>query len=343
MKKEILEQPMALLATFENIIQKSSQIEKLWKENNCERVITLARGSSANAASFAQYMFPELLEIEAHQQSVEIAIDFDSKINLKNTLAIAVSQSGETKETIAALKWAKKNGATTLAISNNPKSTLEQIADLAISTIAGKEVAVPATKSYSTALLAITTICAILSKNQSVLHELKNINQVVDAAIKKTEISKVVDKLLNAKTMICCGNGYTENIAFEAALKFRETCYIDAIGITVAELQHGTKALFDNEENLLIFTNGQSHRSNKELEAIAKRALDAGVEPIIFGDFPKSEPYVYIYSDENWSKLASIFVILVQAQLAVEALAIRRGLNPDQPRNLSKVTQLETE
>lgn len=342
MKKEILEQPQALAATFENVVQKAELINDLWRVNNCQRVITLARGSSANAANFAQYMFADLANIQAQPQSVEIAIDFDSKLDLKNTLVIAVSQSGETKETIAALKWAKQNGATTLAISNNPNSTLEKIADLAISTIAGKELAVPATKSYSSALLVITAIAAILGDKQSVLNELQNIHEVVGDAIKKTDVKVATEKLLNARTMICCGNGFTENIAFEVALKFRETCYIDAIGISVAELQHGTKALFDTEENLLIFTNGQSHRANQELEVIASRAFNSGVEPIIFGDFPKNEAYSYIYSHENWTPISSVFVILSQAQLVVEALAGRRGVNPDAPRNLSKVTQLES-
>lgn len=342
MKKEILEQPQALAATFENVVQKAELIKELWRANNCRRIITLARGSSANAANFAQYMFADLANIQAQPQSVEIAIDFASKLDLNNTLAIAVSQSGETKETIAALKWAKKNGATTLAISNNPGSTLEKIADLAISTLAGKEIAVPATKSYSTALLSITTIAAILGNQESVLDELKGIHKVVAEAIEKTDIKEAIKKLLNAKTMICCGNGYTENVALEVALKFRETCYIDAIGITVAELQHGTKALFDEEANLLIFTNGQGHRANRELEAIARRATDSRVQPIIFGDFPKNDSYFHIYSHKNWTQISSVFSTLVQAQLIVEALAVEQGLNPDAPRNLSKVTQLES-
>lgn len=343
MKKEILEQPKALEETLKSILEKSTSIRELWKSTDCKRVITLARGSSANAANFAQYMFAELANIQAQPQSVEIAIDFDSNLDLRNTLAIAVSQSGETKETIASLRWAKQNGAITIAISNNPNSTLEQVANLAISTLAGKEIAVPATKSYSTTLLAITAIAAIVGGKNQVLEELKTLPRLTQEVIEKTELTGALEKLRNAKTMISCGNGYTENIALEAALKFRETCYVDAIGITVAELQHGTKALFDDDENLLIFTNGQSHRSNRELEVIAKRAFEAGTVPIIFGDFPKNNPYHYIYSESSWSQLSHVFVTLIQAQLVVEALATERGLNPDAPRHLSKVTQLESE
>lgn len=343
MKKEILEQPKALEETLKSIFKKSTLITELWKSSDCKRVITLARGSSANAANFSQYMFAELANIQAQPQSVEIAIDFESKLDLTNTLAIAVSQSGETKETIAALRWAKQNGATTIAISNNPNSTLEQVADLSISTVAGKEVAVPATKSYSTALLAITSIAAILGDNRAALKELEALPKFAQDVIEMTDLKVAVEKLKNSTTMISCGNGFTENIALEAALKFRETCYVDAIGITAAELQHGTKALFDEEENLLIFTNGQSQRSNRELEAIAKRAFEAGIVPIIFGDFPRNHPYLYIYSDTSWSQLTHVFVTLIQAQLVVEALASERGLDPDAPRHLSKVTQLESE
>jgi len=343
MKKEILEQPNALEETFNSILEKSIPISELWKLTDCERVITLARGSSANAANFSQYIFAELANIQAQPQSIEIAIDFESKLDLRNTLAIAVSQSGETRETIAALRWAKQNGAATLAISNNPNSTLEQIADLAISTLAGKEIAVPATKSYSTALLAITLIAAILGENNKALEELKTLPKLAQKVIEKTELTAAVEKLKNAKTMISCGNGFTENIALEVALKFRETCYVDAIGITVAELQHGTKALFEEDENLLIFTNGQSHRSNRELEVIAKRAFGAGVVPIIFGDFPQTDPYTYISSESTWSELSHVFITLIQAQLLVEALATQSGLNPDAPRHLSKITQLESE
>lgn len=342
MKKEIFEQPKALRLTFENALKNTDKVKSLWKEKNCKRIITLARGSSANAASFAQFIFADVANIQAQPQSVEVAIDFQSKLDLSNVLAIAVSQSGETKETIAALKWAKSNGAATLAISNNPDSKLEQTADLAISTLAGQEIAVPATKSYSTALMVLATIAAALGEKPEVLKELEQVAGKVENAITEIDLVESLKVLAGAKTMICCGTGYTENTAIEAALKFRETCYLDAIGISAAELQHGTKALFDEEESFLIFTSGQTQSANSELEVLASRAFENGVKPIIFGNFPKNDRYVHIYSETEWSFLTSTFVLIAQAQVLVEELAIKRGLNPDAPRNLSKITQLES-
>lgn len=342
MRKEILEQPKALAETYQNVLNSATQIQELWAKNNCKRIITLARGSSANAANFAQFIFADLAQIQAQPQSVELAIDFDSKLDLTGVLAIAVSQSGETKETIAALTWAKANGATTLAISNNPGSTLETIADLAISTIAGKEIAVPATKSYTTALMVISTIAAILGDSKTALAELAGVPQAVSVALEKCEFDSILKKLKNSKTMISCGSGFTENTAIEAALKFRETCYIDAIGISAAELQHGTKALFEADETLLIFTSGHSHRANSELAVVAQRATQNSMTPIIFGILPTSENFHHIYSDESWPALVSVFTLITQAQALVEALAVARGLDPDSPRNLSKVTQLES-
>ena len=342
MKKEILEQPTALAETYQNVINQSSALKDLWVKNQCTRVITLARGSSANASNFAQFIFADLAAIQAQPQSVEVAIDFKSKLDLTGVLAIAVSQSGETKEIITALEWAKSNGATTLAISNNPSSTLETISDLAISTIAGKEIAVPATKSYSTAVMALSTIAAILGNNQKALAELAKVALVVANALSKTNFDDFIKTLIKSKTMISCGSGYTENTAIEAALKFRETCYVDAIGISAAELQHGTKALFCKDETLLIFTSGQSQPANSELLALANRALQNGMKPIVFGNLNKSDNFHYIYSDESWSALDCVFTLVAQAQLLVEAVAVSQGLNPDSPRNLSKVTQLDT-
>jgi glutamine---fructose-6-phosphate transaminase (isomerizing) len=341
MRKEILEQPQALAETYQNVINSAKQIQELWTSNNCKRIITLARGSSANAANFAQFIFADLAQIQAQPQSVEIAIDFESKLDLTGVLAIAISQSGETKETISALQWAKANGATTLAISNNAGSTLETISDLAISTIAGKEIAVPATKSYTTALMTISTIAAILGNNKTALAELAGVSQAVNEALDKCEFESILNELKNSKTMISCGSGFTENTAIEAALKFRETCYIDAIGISAAELQHGTKALFDEEETLLIFTSGLSQRANAELLVVAQKAVQNSMKPIIFGNMATSNNFHYIYSDETWPALVSVFTLISQAQALVEALAVARGLDPDSPRNLSKVTQLE--
>lgn len=342
MRKEILEQPQALAATYENVISNASKIKELWAQNKCTRIITLARGSSANAANFAQFVFADLANIQVQPQSVEIAIDFKAKIDLSGVLAIAVSQSGETKEIISALEWAKANGAITLAITNNPASTLEKISDLPISTIAGKEIAVPATKSFSTALMALATIAAVLGDDQKAIGELAKIDQAVSDSLTNTNFDQVLDILSGSKTMISCGNGYTENTAIEAALKFRETCYVDAIGISAAELQHGTKALFDSDETLLIFTSGQSQPANSELLALANRALQNGMKPVVFGNLNKSDNFHYIYSDEDWSALVSTFTLISQAQLLVEALAVKKGLDPDSPRNLSKVTQLES-
>lgn len=342
MRKEIFEQPEALRLTFENVSKNTDKIKTLWKEKQCKRIITLARGSSANAASFAQFIFADLANIQAQPQSVEVAIDFQAELDLSNVLAIAVSQSGETKETIAALEWAKSNGAITLAISNNPDSRLEQIADLAISTLAGNEIAIPATKSYSTALMVLATIAAALGEKPAALKELAQVPAIVENAITKINLVESLKVLATAKTMICCGSGYSENTANEAALKFRETCYINAIGISAAELQHGTKALFDEEESFLIFTSGQTHPANTELEVLANRAFENGVRPIVFGNFPKDERYTHIYSEDNWSLLTSTFVLVAQAQVLVEELAVKRGLSPDTPRSLSKITQLES-
>jgi glucosamine--fructose-6-phosphate aminotransferase (isomerizing) len=342
MKKEILEQPQVLAETYQYVLNSARKIQELWSKNKCKRIITLARGSSANAANFAQFVFADLAQIQAQPQSVEVAIDFKAKLDLTGVLAIAVSQSGETKETISALTWAKENGATTLAISNNPGSTLEKFADLAISTMAGRENAIPATKSYSTALMVISTIAAILGDNKTALAELAGVPQAVSVALEKCEFKSILDELKNSKTMISCGSGFTENTAIEAALKFRETCYLDAIGISAAELQHGTKALFCEDETLLIFTSGHSHRANAELVAVAQKALQNSMKPIIFGNLPNSENFYHIYSDETWPALVSVFTLIAQGQALVEALAVARGLDPDSPRNLSKVTQLES-
>jgi glucosamine--fructose-6-phosphate aminotransferase (isomerizing) len=339
MAREIAEQPAALAATFEHVLPLRHDITRLAAGRR--HVIFVARGSSDNAGVYGRY----LTEIHAGRQASlaapSVATLYGANLDLSNSLVVAVSQSGATQEIVDTAEWAKRNGAAIVGITNDGDSPLASTADVALITQAGKELAVPATKTYTTQLAAITVAVDALAQKPGTLDA--DIARVPDAASKMLEgsVDAAADLLAGAHDVLASGRGLTFGTTLEVALKLEETCLQPVRGLSYADLKHGPIAVVDSDlvTILVAAADGPALPGMTELAGIVRekgsKILGIGGDPTF-----ASRCDVNLVGPDLPETLAPL-ALIIPAQRAIEALARKLGLNPDAPRGLRKVTQTD--
>ncbi|MFI6829310.1 SIS domain-containing protein [Kribbella sp. NPDC050241] len=339
MAREIAEQPAALAATFEHVLPLRHDITRLAAGRR--HVIFVARGSSDNAGVYGRY----LTEIHAGRQASlaapSVATLYGANLDLSNSLVVAVSQSGATQEIVDTAEWAKRNGAAIVGITNDGDSPLASTADVALITQAGKELAVPATKTYTTQLAAITVAVDALAQRPGTLDA--DIARVPDAATKMLEnsVEAAADLLAGAHDVLASGRGLTFGTTLEVALKLEETCLQPVRGLSYADLKHGPIAVVDADlvTILVAAAEGPALPGMIELAGIVRekgsKILGIGGDPTFAARCDVNLPGPDL--PETLTPLA----LVIPAQRAIESLARKLGLNPDAPRGLRKVTQTD--
>ncbi|WP_246586907.1 SIS domain-containing protein [Stakelama flava] len=296
-------------------------------------VVTLARGSSDCAATFARYLIERRAGVLTSSASPSVASVYDSVPDMHGALVIAISQSGRSPDLCTAAARAKRQGATILALVNDAGSPLARDADICLPLHAGPERSVAATKSFIASLTAALDLIAHWTEDVGLSAALDALPDQLDAAW-QCDWTPALPLLESVRSLYVAGRGHGFGIAQEAALKFKETCGFHAEAYSAAEIRHGPMAIVGKGFPVLMF--GQSDAS---LESIADLARDftargatvlrAGVPgeggvvlPVITAD-PLTAPVLAI---------ASFYRM-------VNALAVRRGLDPDSPPHLRKVTE----
>ncbi|MEK6943805.1 MAG: glutamine--fructose-6-phosphate transaminase (isomerizing) [Nanoarchaeota archaeon] len=358
MLKEIHEQPSAIADTLNDRILDNNIIfekefgfsnEQLKKINN---IVILACGTSWHAGLTGEFMFEELAKI---QTQVEYASEFRYRhpIMDKNTLVIAISQSGETADTIAALKEAKKYGVKTLTICNVMGSSMTRIADGVIYTRAGPEIGVASTKAFTTQLAVLYLLTILFSKIRKTLNEdqiksmiggIRKIPLQLQSVLKEDkEIMKCVNLYLSKKNSLYLGRGVNFPIALEGALKLKEVSYIHAEGYPAAEMKHGPIALIDKNMPVLFIAPHDIHTYKKVLGNIEEVKARGGIIMAIAteGDkeIPKKAKHT-IFIPKTLYTLSSILAA-VPLQLLAYHIAEKLGKDVDKPRNLAKSVVVE--
>jgi len=358
MLKEIYEQPKAITDTLNGrLVNGDVFFEDDFKISDEElkrisRIIIVACGTSWHSGLVGEFMFEELAKIPTE---VEYGSEFRYRHPLmdKDTLVIAISQSGETADTLAALKEAKNFGVKTLAICNVIGSSLSRIADNVIYTRAGPEIGVASTKAFTTQLAVIYLLTIKLSKIRGTLND-KQISDMISGIRKiPLEIQSVLDEdseilkcaeLYYEKTnSIYLGRGVNFPIALEGALKLKEVSYIHAEGYPAAEMKHGPIALIDKNMPVVFIAPKDIFTYHKVLGNIEEVKARGGIVISIAteGDneiLKKSKHTLFI--PKSLYTLSSILSV-VPLQLLAYHIAVRRGFNPDKPRNLAKAVTVE--
>lgn len=340
MRTEIGEQPAALRATLDELLPLTGDIAALGAQTR--QVLFIARGTSDNAAVYGQYLVQVAAGRLAGLATPSVATTYRTRIDLSGVLAVALSQSGRTEEIVETLGWAKSCGARTLAITNGEGSALAETAELSLVTRAGEELAVPATKTYTTQLAALAVLALGLAGPDTAL-DAGALRAVPDeiARLVQTDgpYAEIVEELAEVSGAVISGRGMAFSTALELALKLKEACYVHAMGLSYADLLHGPIAVVDAQTPALVVASGSGPMLAGTV-ALARRVADAGARAYgIGGGAELAEACHLALPGPDLPEWLSPIGSIVPGQLLTEALARRRGIDPDAPRGLGKVTQ----
>lgn len=360
MEKEIHEQPAAIRATLDRRIKNGSVVEESFGENagqvfnTISSVHIIACGTSYHAGMVAKYWFESLAKISC---SVEVASEFRYRepVLKENTLYLTISQSGETADTRASLQEIKKrlSNAHTLVICNVPESSLVLESELALLTRAGPEIGVASTKAFTTQLTALMLLVLALGRRNgmkpelvsSIIGELERLpDKIEEVLLLEPAIHLMARSLFKEKRehVVFLGRGTHYPVALEGALKLKEITYIDANGYPSGELKHGPLALVDAEIPVIILVPNDHLVGKNKLSIEEVRARDGQL--FVFAD--KEAPVTFEKNDQrvvlsgNYGVLAPI-VYTVPLQLLAYHVAVLKGTDVDQPRNLAKSVTVE--
>ncbi|MBT3872033.1 MAG: glutamine--fructose-6-phosphate transaminase (isomerizing) [Flavobacteriaceae bacterium] len=358
MLKEIYEQPSVIKDTFRGRLLANKGIIKLGglenyieKFINADRIIIIACGTSWHAGLVAEYIFEDIARISVE---VEYASEFRYRnpVITERDVVIAISQSGETADTLAAIKLAKEKGAFVYGICNVVGSTISRTTHSGTYTHAGPEIGVASTKAFTTQITVLTMIALKLAKikgtiSQSdyILHlrELDLIPSKVGLALKKNkDIEEIAKVFKHATNFLYLGRGYNFPVALEGALKLKEISYIHAEGYPAAEMKHGPIALIDEQMPIVVIAINSNHYEKvvsniQEIKARKGKIIAVVTE----GDTIVREIADYVMEVPNTPEALSPLVTTIPLQLLSYHIALMLGRNVDQPRNLAKAVTVE--
>ncbi len=359
MLKEIFEQPKSVHDTMrgrllvdEGVIKMAGIWDHVERFKNANRIIIIACGTSWHAGLIGEYLIEEYARIPVE---VEYASEFRYRnpIITDKDVVIAISQSGETADTMAALKLAKEKGAFIYGICNVVDSSIARITDAGSYTHAGPEIGVASTKAFTAQLTILTLIAFKLGKHNgnlgnaefmSLIAELDAIPKKIEEVLNTThELTQNIAKdFVKATNFLYLGRGYNYPAALEGALKLKEISYIHAEGYPAAEMKHGPIALIDENMPIVIIAPKKGHYdkivSNVQEIKARKGKIIAVVNK---GDRQVSEMADYVIEIPETSECFSPIVASVPLQLLAYYIAVYRGANVDQPRNLAKSVTVE--
>ncbi|WP_445383896.1 glutamine--fructose-6-phosphate transaminase (isomerizing) [Robiginitalea sp. IMCC44478] len=358
MLKEIYEQPRAIKDTFrgrllvdQGIIKMAGIDQHLERFLNANRIIIVACGTSWHAGLVAEYIFEDLARIPVE---VEYASEFRYRnpvITDKDVL-IAISQSGETADTLAAIKLAKEKGAFVFGVCNVVGSSISRETHSGAYTHAGPEIGVASTKAFTTQITVLSLLALKLAKEKGVfsdsrfheiLTELENIPAKVEKTLEANPLIEIIAEVYKDSTnCLYLGRGYNFPVALEGALKLKEISYIHAEGYPAAEMKHGPIALIDEHMPVIVIATKKGHYEKvvSNIQEIKSRKGKI-IAIVTEGDEQVRDLADHVIEVPECSESLSPLLTTIPLQLLSYHIAVMRGCNVDQPRNLAKSVTVE--
>ncbi|MET3126185.1 glucosamine--fructose-6-phosphate aminotransferase (isomerizing) [Arcicella rosea] len=358
MLKEIYEQPRSVADCMRGRVNADSgllvlgglrdYVDKLAKT---KRIVIVACGTSWHAGLVAEYIFEELARINVE---VEYASEFRYRnpIIKEGDFVIAISQSGETADTLAAIELAKSKGATIIGVCNAVGSSIPRATHAGAYTHAGPEIGVASTKAFTAQVTVLAMMAIAVARKKGTLHEdtfrrllfeLERIPSKIETVLKTDEkIKEIAAKFKDSRNFIYLGRGYNFPVALEGALKLKEISYIHAEGYPAAEMKHGPIALID-EEMPVVFIATKDSSYEKVVSNIQEVKARKGKVIAIVTEGDKLIPTMADYTIEIPAMHEALIplVATIPLQLLSYHIAVLRGCNVDQPRNLAKSVTVE--
>jgi glucosamine--fructose-6-phosphate aminotransferase (isomerizing) len=340
LQEEILEQPAALQRLLNSQSEVIQRIADAIRERRPRFVLIAARGSSDNAARYAQYLFGVHHQLPVALAAPSLFTLYNSPPRLADALVIAISQSGQSPDILAVIEEGKKQKAFTLAVTNDTASPLANLAEHVIDLCAGPEKSIAATKTYTTSLLALAMLSTYLSEDKAQRLLLDDVPALVSRSLAPLELmDAIARKYASADACVVLGRGYNYSTAFEIALKIKELAYVLAEPYSSADFQHGPVALVEDgfpvvavipegktqPELITLLRTLKPRKPELVVISSSKEALELATSPITI---PANIP--------EW---ISPMIAIVPAQQLALNLALARGFNPENPRGLNKVTK----
>ncbi|HRV55518.1 MAG TPA: glutamine--fructose-6-phosphate transaminase (isomerizing), partial [Mangrovimonas sp.] len=358
MLKEIYEQPRAILDTFrgrllskEAIIKMAGVEDNMKKFLNADRIIIVACGTSWHAGLVAEYIFEDLARIPVE---VEYASEFRYRnpVITENDVVIAISQSGETADTLAAIKLAKSKGAFVFGVCNVVGSSIARETDAGAYTHAGPEIGVASTKAFTTQITVLSLMALRLARAKGTISssdfrryliELELIPNKVEKALQSDNYVKEISNIYkDSRNFLYLGRGFNFPVALEGALKLKEISYIHAEGYPAAEMKHGPIALIDEQMPVVVIATKKGHYekvvSNIQ-EIKSRKGKIIGI--VTEGDVHVKELADHVIEVPETEETFSPLLTTIPLQLLSYHIAVMLGKNVDQPRNLAKSVTVE--
>ena len=358
MMKEIYEQPNVIKDTYrgrllanQGIVQMSGVEDNLEKFLNAKRILIVACGTSWHAGLVAEYIIEEFSRIPVE---VEYASEFRYRnpIINKDDVVIAISQSGETADTLAAIKLAKENGAFVFGVCNVVGSSISRETHAGAYTHAGPEIGVASTKAFTTQITILTLLALRLAKAKGTLSnsdyqryllELELIPEKVEEALLTNDIAKKIAEIYkDASNCLYLGRGYNFPVALEGALKLKEISYIHAEGYPAAEMKHGPIALIDEHMPVIVIAPNKGHYDKvvSNIQEIKSRSGKI-IAVVTKGDTQVKTLADHVIEIPETNEPFTPLLTTIPLQLLSYHIAVLRGCNVDQPRNLAKSVTVE--
>ncbi len=358
MLKEIYEQPRAIKDTFrgrlladQGLIRMAGVDQNLERFLNANRIIIVACGTSWHAGLVAEYIFEDLARIPVE---VEYASEFRYRnpVITENDVLIAISQSGETADTLAAIKLAKENGAFVFGVCNVVGSSIARETDAGAYTHAGPEIGVASTKAFTTQITVLTLLALKLAKEKGaysesrfheVLTEIEGIPAKVEKALESNPLIEIISEVYkDATNFLYLGRGYNFPVALEGALKLKEISYIHAEGYPAAEMKHGPIALIDEQMPVVVIATKKGHYEKvvSNIQEIKSRKGKI-IAIVTEGDTQVRDLADHVIEVPETAESLSPLLTTIPLQLLSYHIAVMRGCNVDQPRNLAKSVTVE--
>ena len=339
MLEEIMEQPSALKRCFYANKETIGAISNILKSRNIENVVIAARGTSDHAGIYGKYIIECELGIPVSLAAPSIYTVYGKSLKLNNSLVIGVSQSGKAADVLEVIKNANACGAVTVSITNDSASPLALEANFHLYCNAGLEKSVAATKTCTTQMYLLAQLVAEWSRNQDIKDELlimpDKLNEIFD---RKDEIALKVERYRFMNECFVLARGINYPIAMEAALKIQETSYVRAKAYATSDFHHGPFAMIQKDMPVIVIAPEGPTLKDVEEMIFKLKASDAEVVVISNNKNMLEIGDCSFLIPETMNDIISPFYVVVTAQLFACNLSLTKGLNPDAPRGLNKVT-----
>lgn len=340
MLQEIFEQPRVLERTLREEAAKVRRLGSRLRERSIDLIVIAARGSSDNAALFGRYLLEITTGIPVSLAAPSVHTIYKARLNLSRALVIGVSQSGEGEDINLVLENARASGAFTVGITNEADSTMTRLVDETLLIHGGRERSVAATKTYTGQLMLFYMLADALAHTSHTRLDLNLIPEFTARALDRTDaIRSLVERYVFMENCVVVGRGFAYGNVYELALKLMETCYVVAERFSSADFLHGPLAMVERHFPIIIFAPPGAMLEGLKTLANRLRELRADTLVITADEEMANLSTRAIRMSPDIEEIFAPIPYIVPGQLFAALLAEAKGLDPDAPRSLSKVTR----